>query len=70
MLLSYPANLICTFIWDAEAKAHMMAHDKQAIKGTLQRCMTRRQFYRKEGGMRKYFLMRIVMNPLFIMLLK
>ena len=29
MDVSYPAILIGTFSWDAEAKAHMMAYDKQ-----------------------------------------
>jgi hypothetical protein len=32
MDVSYPANLIGAFTWDAEAKANMMAYDKQTIK--------------------------------------
>ena len=34
MDVSYPANLIGTFRWEAEAKAHMMAYDKQIAKGS------------------------------------
>ena len=29
MDVSYPANLIGSFGWEAEAKAHMMAYDTQ-----------------------------------------
>jgi hypothetical protein len=44
--VSYSATVIGTFSWDVEAKAHMMAYDRQLID--LQRYTTRKQFFREE----------------------